>query len=96
MIEHGDGGCRHQLHLTMVREAAAKMPALVVHRVRDVECGRKDEELHSAQWSVMFPAKSAIRRVHLCDRHFALFVLDREQFEVMNVPLFGQDGDDDD
>lgn len=87
--------CQHQLHLTMVREASARMPALVVHRVTGVECGRRDEELHPALWSVILPGKHALQRVFLCDRHFALFVLDREEFEVMDVPLDGFPGIDD-
>lgn len=86
--------CRHQLHLTMVREASAHMPALLVHRVSDRECGRRDEELHPGNWSVVFPGKTSLHRVVLCDRHFALFVLDREQFEVTNVDL--EDDDDGD
>lgn len=81
--------CQHQLHLTLVREAAAHMPAMVVHRVSDVECGRRDDEPHPAIWSVMMPGGQAIQRVLLCDRHFALFVLDREQFEVTNMPIEG-------
>lgn len=90
-----DNACRHQLHLTLVREAAAHMPAMVVHRVSDVECGRRDEELHSAVWSVMVPGGRSVQRVLLCDRHFALFVLDREQFEVTDIPLEGFPESDD-
>jgi len=71
------------------------MPAMVVHRIGGMECGRKDEELHPATWSIMVPGANALQRVLLCDRHLALFILDREQFEVMNVPLEGFPEDED-
>lgn len=82
---------RHALHLAMVQQAARNMPALVVHRVSHTECGHRGDELHEATWSVIVPSIDSLRLIRLCDRHFALFILDREQFEQLEIPIGGDD-----
>jgi hypothetical protein len=83
--------CRHALHVGMIKEATDHMPALVVHRVYDTECGHRGDELHPATWAVVFPGQDSLRQVRMCDRHFALFILDREQFEQIQIPIDEED-----
>lgn len=78
---------KRALHLTLVQAAAAHMPAMLVHRVGGMNCGRRDEDEHEAQWQVTVPADTHLTQIHVCDRHFALFILDRSEFEQLRIEL---------
>lgn len=83
--------CKHAMHLGLIAQAVDNMPALVVHRISDTNCGHISDDDHEAVWAVTLPARNSLRQVRLCDRHFALFILDREQFEQLTIPLGGEE-----